>query len=287
MYRILKMIDSNVAFVNNTLHSLFNQCDISVQQKVITPNVSTNYPYKAIFDILLSNAEEDSLQAHFFYKDTSGFAVDCKTGGNAGLFDRHLLTNEGLVVDMEGRIYMDICQQERYVLNGVQINFKFWPSRDSFCLMSGDDKRYRVEVTEAVLKVSYIKLNPAVLLAHNETLQKQDALYPYRKSDVKCFGVPQGQYSASIDDIFQGEILDQLVVSLVASEAFSGSVKRNPFCFGHYDCNFIALYVDGRSVPSVPHEPNFEGKQFVSSFRSLGLDSKPYCLITKEDYNAG
>ena len=181
-------------------------------------------------------------------------------------------------MDMEGQIYMDICQQERYVLNGVQINFKFWPSRDSFCLMSGDNKRYRVEVC-------YVKLNPAVLLAHNETLQKQEALYPYKKSDVKCFGVPQGQYSVSIDDIFQGEIPDRLVVSL--AEAFSGSLGCNPFCFAHYDCNFIALYVDGRAVPSVPYEPNYESKQFVSSYRSLGLDNKPYCLISKEDYNAG
>ena len=200
--------DDNVAFVNNTLHSLFNQCDISDQQKVITPNVSTNYPYKAIFNVLLSNAEENSLQAQFFYKDTSGFVddVDYGTGSNAGLFDRHLLTSQGSVVDMEGQIYMDICQQERYLLNGVQINYKFWPSRDSFCLMSGDAKPYRVEVTEAVLKVCYVKLNHAVLLAHNETLQMQEALYPYKKSDVKCFGVPQGQYRVSIDDIFQGEI---------------------------------------------------------------------------------
>ena len=186
-------------------------------------------------------------------------------------------------MDMERQIYMDICQQERYMLNGMQINFKFWPSRDSFCLMSGDNKRYRVEVTEAVLKVCYVKLNPAVLLVHNETLQKQEALYPYKTSDVKCFGVPQGQYSVSIDDIFQGKIPDRLVVSLVASEAFSSSLGRNPFCFAH----FITLYVDGRSVPSVPYEPNYESKQFVSSYRSLGLDNKPNCLISKEDYNAG
>ena len=95
--------------------------------------------------------------------------------------------------------------------------------------MSGDNKRYKVEVTDAVLKVCYVKLNPAVLLAYNETLQKQEALYPYKKSDVKCFGVPQGQYSVSIDDIFQGEIPDRLVLSLVASEALSGSVGRIRF----------------------------------------------------------
>lgn len=213
--------------------------------------------------------------------------ADCKTGGNSGLFERYLLTTHGAIVDMEGEIYMDICQQERYVLNGVQINFKFWPSRDSFCLMSDNNKHYRVEVTEALLKVCYVKLNPVVLLAHNDTLQKQEALYPYKKSDVKCFGVPQGQYGASIDDIFQGEIPDRLVVALVASEAFSGSFQGNPFNFFHYDCKFIALYVDGRSVPSVPYEPNFESHQFVSSYRSVGLDNKPNCIISKEDYSSG
>lgn len=44
----------NVNFVNNTFHSLFNQCDISIQQNVITANVSTNYAYKAVLDVLLS-----------------------------------------------------------------------------------------------------------------------------------------------------------------------------------------------------------------------------------------
>ena len=74
--------DDNVGFVNNTLHSLFSQCDISIQQKVITPNVSTNYAYKAILDVLLSNAEKNSLQAQLFYKDNAGFVddSDCKTG---------------------------------------------------------------------------------------------------------------------------------------------------------------------------------------------------------------
>ena len=155
--------------------------------------MSTNYPYKAIFNVLLSNAEENSLQAQFFYKDTSGFVddVDCRTGSNVGLFDRHLLTSQGSVVDMEGQIYMDICQQERYLLNGVQINYKFWPSRDSFCLMSCDAKPYRVEVTEAVLKVCYVKLNPVVLLAHNETLQKQEALYPYKNRQLSALVYPR------------------------------------------------------------------------------------------------
>ena len=281
--------EDNVAFSNNALHSLFNQCDVSVQQKVITPNVSTNYPYKALFDVLLSDVPEDSLQPIMFYKDLAGFAddPDCSSGGNSGLFDRYFLTKNGSIVDMEGRICMDICQQKRYILNGVQINFKFWPSRDSFCLMGAQNKAYRVEVTEAILKVCYVKLNPAVLLAHNESLQKQEALYPYVKSDLKCFGVPQGQYAISVEDIFQGEIPDKVLVTLVSSEGYSGSYTRNPFDFNHYDCNYAAFNVDGRSVPSVPYEPNFESKQYVSSYVGLGMEDKRNCLITKEDFAGG
>ena len=87
-------------------------------------------------------------------KDTSGFVddVDRSTGGNARMFGRHFLTNQGSVVDMEGQI-----KQERYLLNGVP-----------FCLMSGDDKRYRVKVTKAVFKVCYAKLNPVLLLARKK-----------------------------------------------------------------------------------------------------------------------
>ena len=65
----------------------------------------------------------------------------------------------------------------------------------------------------AVLKVCYVKLNPVVLLACKETLQKQEPLYPNRKTNVKCFGIPQYQYRVSIDDIFQGGIPGQPVLS--------------------------------------------------------------------------
>ena len=68
--------EDNVSFVNNALHMLFNQCDVSIQQKVITANVSTNCPYKAILDALLSASNEQALQSQFFYKDTAGYLDD-------------------------------------------------------------------------------------------------------------------------------------------------------------------------------------------------------------------
>ena len=103
--------EDNVSSVNNALHMLFNQCDVSIQQKVITANVSTYCPYKAILDALLSASNEQALQSQFFYKDTAGYLDDndCKTVCNSGLSDSELLTRGCSIVDMDGRICMDIC----------------------------------------------------------------------------------------------------------------------------------------------------------------------------------
>jgi len=40
------------AFVNLPIHSMFRQCELSLQEVVITNGTNTNYPYKAIIDVL-------------------------------------------------------------------------------------------------------------------------------------------------------------------------------------------------------------------------------------------
>ena len=39
--------------VNLTLHSIFRQIELSLNQKIVSPNIGVNYPYKAMTDMLL------------------------------------------------------------------------------------------------------------------------------------------------------------------------------------------------------------------------------------------
>lgn len=125
-----------VGFVNLALQSLWNQVDISVQQQVISPTVSTNYAYKAYFDVLFKYGVPSNtvprLQSQLFNPDTLGFMndSDALSGGNFGLFQRAKMT--------EDSAFVDICQQDRFLINGVQVAIKLWPNRDAFCLMSED-----------------------------------------------------------------------------------------------------------------------------------------------------
>lgn len=39
------------------------------------------------------------------------------------------MSEDSAFVDLEGPIYMDICQQDRFLINGVQVAIKLWLNR--------------------------------------------------------------------------------------------------------------------------------------------------------------
>lgn len=248
--------DDPVTLANLSLHSMFRQVDVSLGQQVITPSVGVNYPYKAMADVLLNlnyDATDSFLEAVGFYKEQG--PMD-NVLSNIGHIQRNELIKNGSV-EFEGVLQMDVAQQPRAILNGVQISVKLYQNDDSFRLISNGATDYQVEIEDAVLKVCHLKLNPSVVLATNERLKRSPALYPYWRSDIKTFSISQGAHTFTTDDMFHGLVPNRLVVSLVRSSSYSGNMLENPFRFQHFDLNYLELAVNGRSVPTVPFQPKF------------------------------
>ena len=64
---------SNVAPVNNFLHSLFKQVDVYLNGKQVTPAMGT-YPYRAYIETLLNydiSAKKSQFSSALYYKDTA------------------------------------------------------------------------------------------------------------------------------------------------------------------------------------------------------------------------
>ena len=62
--------NDQVAPVNFSLHSIFRQIDLSLNQKLISPDFGVNYPYKALIDLLLGSNNDMILsqaQAAMFF----------------------------------------------------------------------------------------------------------------------------------------------------------------------------------------------------------------------------
>lgn len=289
----------NVALVNLSQHSLFRQVDIMLNQKLITSTVGVNYPYKAMMDVLLQyghDAKGSQLQAEGYIKD-SAFAMDDVLGNN-GHIERKSLTINGNIVDFESVIHMDVVQQPKCILNGVQIIFKLFQHDDSFRLLSENGTEYSVEIVDAVLKVCNVRVKPSVTVAQDAMLAKTPSVFPFWKSDIKTFGIPQGSWNFSVDDIFHGLVPARLYVALVSSSAYSGNFAKNPFNFHHYYLNYLELAVDGHSVPTVPFQPHYQddangdaiASGYIHEFLSLFKSRYPQIDgngIQRSDFSGG
>ena len=286
---------AKVGPVNLLLQSMFKQVDVSFQQQVISPHVSTKYPYKAYMETLLNFGEAASLsklQSQLFYKDQGDPSNnDPVDGSNPGLIERSVYTEESKVVTLEGPLYVDIMEQSRYILPGVEMGFKLWPSSHEFVLMSSNPAAdYKLEIVEAVLKVNMVELTSDMLLAHAQALKTSPASYFYERSDMKAFGVAKGRFGCSIEDPYQGFVPSQLLVGLVSSEAYMGNYKRNPLEFKTFDCNSIAFYVNGHSTPTAPIRPNYKDGDYLTGYMSLlgeNYNEDKGILISREDYAKG
>ena len=266
--------DAPVAPVNNWLHSLFSQVDVYLNDTQVTSSSNT-YPFRAYVETLLSygaEAKKTQLTSQLWYKDTTGHMdATQENGGNAGLARRRGYIVGSRVVEMMGRLHVDLFMQDRFLLNGVTVKIRLVRSKDAFSLMaSGANPDYKVCIVDAILFVRKAVLNPMVLMAHIQALTKGTAKYPIRPVDCKVYSIPQGAMSHTHENLFHGGLPKRIILWCVDNDAFNGTFEKNPFHAKNNGINFLAIYVDGRQVPAKPLQPNFETGQYMECGSSVG-----------------
>ena len=277
--------DDTLGIINLPLHTIFRQLDIHLQQKPV-PNSGTTHPYKAYIDTLLytnRSIQEALLTSQLFYKDKPNLDDnDPKTGSNNGLLQRYDKTKGGKIIDLEGSIPVDLFQQSKLLINGVQMGLKFWQASDAFRIITDAlALNYKVQIVDACFKLCIQRLQNDLLLAHDKMIH---AMYPNFRSEIKTTSIAQGQYSFHADDIFQGRVPNKIIIGTFPSVSYNGDYNTNPFNLKHYDCSYF--FVDGQSVPSQPLQPNFEGNNFTDCYQTL-TSSRNDINITYEQYKQG
>ena len=284
--------------VNLWLQSLWNQVDVFFQQKLVSSS-GTNYAYKALMDVLLNygyDATNTQLQTQLYYKDTAGSMDHTQPNAtplNIGLIPRNNLSNSSAFIDMVGPIYVDVFQMPRYLLNEVDVHVKFFQNKNSFRLLSSvPNKKYKLVISEVMLKAAMIGIHADILKSHARALEDTPALYPLLKTEVKTFAVGKGQYNVNLDDIFQGKIPNRLILGMVSADAYAGDLTKNPFNFKHLNFDFMCLYANGQSVSSKALQPKFASDNYVEAFQTLftgmELDGKYAGLqCSRKDYGKG
>ena len=289
--------DAEVAPENNWFHSLFSQIDVSLNDTLVSTSNNT-YPYRAYIENLLTfgnDAKKSQLTSEFFYSDTvNKFDVEPNAGGlaeNPGMATRKNFAANSSVIEMIGRLHLDIFNQPKLMLNNVDVKLRLNRSKDTFNLhYSPENAGFLTKISEATLYVRKVKVNPKVSMAHIKALEHGNAKYPVRRVETKTFSVPAGDLDARHPNLFLGQRPKRLVVGIVDNDALNGSSLKSPFNFKNYKMNFVAVKVDGVQVPTKAYTPNFDNKGgCIRSYLSLFNDTGKLGLdvgngISRSDY---
>lgn len=263
-----------VAPVNLFMQSLFSQIDVSLNDRSISSSSNT-YPYRAYIETLLNygeDAKKSFLTCQCFYKDNNLSVVDPlqEKDGNKGLKKRYDLTCKSQTLEMIGPLHCDIFQQNRLMLNLVDLKIKLIRSKPEFCLVSskaGAD--YKVVLEHASLFIRKVQVSPGVSLGHAKALEKSTAKFPVDRVICKTYAVSKGSYSFLQENVFVGPLPSRLIIGCVDNAAVNGQYNLNPFQFDHHFVNFLSVNVDGQSVPGKPLELDFENNSYLRAYHQL------------------
>ena len=309
---------SNIAPVNDFLHSLFRQVDVYLNGKQVTPAMGT-YAYRAYLETLLNydvSAKGSQLTSAMYYKDTagemdsngslpvkkaisiSGSSHNFMTmgSGNQGFAKRHQFIQDGKKFTLSGPIFVDAFMGSRLLLSMVDLKLILNRSSDKFCLMDTNTNSLnaKVKLTDVILKVRKVRVSPTVSMGHELALKKMAAIYPIRRVECKTFVMPGNIPSVRKDNIFTGNIPKTFVFGLVDAKGFSGDYEKNPYNFKDYGVTTVTLTVNGEELPFKQLTLNYEDNKenFIQAYNTLfsGTGKMNYNTgldISREDYPKG
>ena len=250
--------------VNNWLLSLFSQVDVYLNGTLVTPSTNT-YAYRAYIETLLSygtDAKVKQLTGQLWHKDTATHmdAVEIVDGllANAGFVAPRENIVRSRVVDMVGRLHVDLFLQDKFLINGVDVKIRLVRSKAAFTPMAGGaNPDYRITIVNATLFAKKATLNPTVQMAHIKALEQSTVKYPMQSVDCKVYSIPAGARSHTHENLFLGTLPKRMVMCCIDNDAYNGVYDKNPFHAKNNAISFHAVYVDGRQIPSKLFQPNF------------------------------
>lgn len=279
-------------FVNNILHSMIQQVNVSLNGK----NISTpdnNYAYRAYIESLL-NFGNDAGKTHL---EMCGWIDDSKASNNLenldGLKLRVEKTKNSKILEVVGKIHADMLNQPLLLLNNIDIRISLSIHKPEFYILCADTDKSIVKILSASMTMNHVTVNPNVMIAHHKILEKNNAVYPYKKVEVKSFTVSPKGNIISLENVVLGQIPTRLVFGMIDTDAFVGKKSKNPFNFKHNKMSSFALFVNGTQIPSEPIEMDFNtnnitARAYSTLFQANGiLHANEGNLITLDQFTHG
>jgi hypothetical protein len=251
-------IGEKVATENLPLHTLFSQVDLELNGKVVSSSTTT-YAYRAYLETLLtygSDAKKSWLTASGWFDspDKNPNPLPIASDQPKGFQELIEVFEASKEITLMGRLHQDMCNQDRFLIPGVNIDLRFIRNNDKFVLLRASDatENYRIEITSLSVWFRQLNVTDETKIAFERQIQHQPCAYPFVRTELRTFGMPTGIKSFEEDNVFNGQLPRRIIVGMVTDKAMAGHYSESAFFFSDFDISYMALSVNGKQVPHAP-----------------------------------
>jgi len=292
-----------VGVVNNFGPSLFSSIDIQLNGVDISTVSTPNAHYKSFFERNFSygyDANKTHLCLSGWVKDVAEEHDNFKareTGANAGqngFIRRYKQVQESSSMQMYFPLSSEFLCCEKLLPNDINVNVRLIRTSDYFSLLSDvTGKSYKIHFEDIQLFIRSIEVAPDILKQHQLLFNDgQHAKFALPRTRIEVFPI-QGVSHTILPNIFRDTVLPHsIMLTMVLSEAYNGSLAKNPYNLEHFNMTRCNLKINGLTVPTSAFTPDFENdlfaREYASLFEGTGIHNGPHSTtITPHDYKNG
>ena len=233
--------------------AMFRQVDLYMNGTLVSTS-SNLYAFTAFVSTILGFPKDVKDHQINVLEHLKGWDVEPKKNSNEALI----------------RLHLPLCQQPRFIPNGVSINLRLLRSNNAFVFANTDGtKEYNISIDKCRLFVKKIKPSAALLLQHVEEIGKRNAAFPIETISTRFITLPKGLKDHDLNNVCQGQLPSEVYIGIVKSEDFSGISTTNPYKFAPHKLASISLQSNGKSIPEVPLETDYEKGFFRRAYHTL------------------
>ena len=271
--------DLKLTFVNNLMHNLFQNVEISLNG---TPISSANNIY--LFEALVEAELSPNASCKKGWLRCQGYEFETDPGDIAegkGFTNRQNLGNNLTTkFSYYGRLSDSfLADNHKFLLLGVEVRDRLYRSPDQFVLIHPNSAKesqgdFSLRILNAPLLVHKLELKNGTYLTTKCMLSKKAAHYDFREIMPKSFLISSGVTMYYRDDIFNRAPISRLVMFMVPETSFSGNFETNHLHFSLMDLETVRLNREGSLVGATPlHLNDNLVRSYYQSLKALGFEN--------------
>lgn len=273
-------ISTHLVPENNLFHSLFKKCNLLLNNVVVSDE-STNYSYKSILEAILGytkNAQDTDLSTCMY-----GQLAERKS-----FIDNNVASDgKSATFTVGGRLNFDLSYQNKAIIGGTDVMLELIPNSPQFYFrLESGITDLKVEFEDMVWYAHKFKVSTELEQAHQLALHKAPARYSYTMNKVRMVTVNAGLSSASLDNLFLGNLPRRLFFCFVGESSINGDFKADPYKFEDANLSRLAVFINGKQYPNTALRPSFKSDDKLYPHNSGSSVAREYrCLLKSLNEN--